>query len=40
MKNSIVEKIMKIDRKIENIISKTTSYYNPGEIQTLNNYDK
>lgn len=40
MKNSKVEQIVELDRKIGNMIFKTTSYYNLGEIQVLNNYDE
>lgn len=38
--NSKVEKIMEIDRKIESIVMKTTSYFSFGEKQNLNNYDR
>ena len=40
MKNSMVEKIMELNRKIESITMKTTSYFNFGEEQNLNNYDR
>lgn len=40
MDNSKADKIMKLDKKIENIALKTTSFYNPGEKQNLNDYDK
>lgn len=36
----IIEKIMELDRKIENIAMRTTSYFGFGERQNLNNYDK
>lgn len=36
----IIEKIMELNRKIENIAMKTTSYFGCGEKQNLNNYDK
>lgn len=38
--NSKVEKIMEIDRKIESIAMKTTSYFSFEEKQNLNNYDR
>ena len=40
MKNSMVEKIMELNRKIESITMKTTSYFSFGEKQNLNNYDR
>ena len=40
MKNSMVEKIMELNRKIESITRKTTSYFSFGEKQNLNNYDR
>lgn len=39
MENNKVKEIMKLDRKIGDIVLKTTSYYNPNETQGLNNYD-
>lgn len=40
MKNSMVEKIMELNRKIESITMNTTSYFSFGEKQNLNNYDR
>lgn len=40
MKNDKVEKIMKLDREIDNIAMKTTSCFDFREKQNLNNYDK
>ena len=40
MKNSMVEKIMELNRKIESITMKTTSYFSFEEKQNLNNYDR
>lgn len=40
MINSKVEKIMEIDRRIDSITMKTTSYFSFGEKQILNNYDR
>lgn len=39
MENNKVIEIMELDRKIEDIVLKTTSYYSPNETQELNNYD-
>ncbi len=36
----IIEKILELNRKIENIAMKTTSFLGFGEKQNLNNYDK
>ncbi len=36
----IIEKILELNRKIENIAMKTTSFFGFGEKQNLNNYDK
>lgn len=38
--NDITEKIMELNRKIENIAMKTTSFFGFGEKQNLNRYDK
>ena len=40
MDNSIVNKIVELDKKIESIVNKTTSYFEFGEESKLNNYDK
>lgn len=40
MKNSMVEKIMEFNRKMENIVMKTTSYFGFDEKQNLSNYDR
>ena len=40
MKNNIEEKVMELNRKIENIVMKTTSYFGFGKKQDLNNYDR
>ena len=40
MDNSIVNKIVELDKKIESIVNKTTSYFKFGEELKLNNYDK
>ena len=40
MDNSIVNKISELDKKIESIVNKTTSYFKFGEEPNLNNYDK
>ena len=40
MKNIRVEEIVNLDKKIDNIIFKTTSYFSPNEKQALNNYDE
>lgn len=40
VKDDKIEKIMELNRKIESIVVKTTSYFNFGEKQNLNNYDK
>lgn len=40
MKNDKIEKIMKLDKEIDNIAMKTTSCFGFGEKQNLNNYDK
>ena len=39
MKNSKVENIIEFNKKIEEMILKTTSYFSPNEKQVLNNYD-
>lgn len=36
----IIEKIMELNKKIENIAKKTTSFFGFGEKQNLNGYDK
>ena len=36
----IIEKIMELNKKIENIAMKTTSFFGFGEKQNLNGYDK
>ena len=40
MNNDKVEKIIELDRKIDSIIMKTTSYFGFDERQNLNNYDR
>lgn len=40
MKNDKIEKIMKLDKEIDNIAMKTTSCFGFREKQNLNNYDK
>jgi len=40
VKDDIIEKILELNRKIESIVMKTTSYFGFGEKQNLNNYDK
>ncbi len=40
MDNSIVNKIFELDKKIDSIVNKTTSYFNFGKEQKLNYYDK
>lgn len=40
MKNIRVEEIVNLDKKIDSIIFKTTSYFSPNEKQVLNNYDE
>ncbi len=40
MDNSIVDKIVELDKKIENIVYATTAYFEFGKEAKLNNYDK
>lgn len=40
MENNKVKEIKELNRKIENIVFKTTSSYIPGETQKLNSYDE
>ena len=40
MKDNKVERIIELNRNIDNIIERATSYFEFGEIQKLNGYDK